>query len=79
MWPSIDASIHLRAAGVYGDVGHWSPPYFGRLVNPCKKIVFKNEFGSFQIKIVMIGKKEIPRYNCAKPPKSSVLNQNNKN
>ena len=46
-------------------------PYFGRLVNPGKKIVFKNEFGSFQIKIVMLGKKEIPRYNNA--PISSVI------
>ena len=60
MWPSIDASIHARASGVYGDVGHWSPPYFSRLVNPGKEIVFKNEFGSFPIKIVMIGKKTIP-------------------
>ena len=60
--------MHASIPGPPEFMGPWGTgplPIFGRLVNPGKKIVFKNEFGSFQIKIVMLG------YNNA--PISSVI------
>ena len=55
--------MHASMPGPPECMGPWGtgpPPYFGRLVNPGKKIVFKNEFGSFQIKIVMLGYNNAP-------------------
>ena len=55
--------MHASIPGLPECMGPWgtSPSsYFGRLVNPGKKIVFKNEFGSFQIKIVMLGYNNAP-------------------